>query len=70
MEKDNGIDKLFRDGLNDPEIPFNELDWAKMEQKLDGRAKKRVIPFWLFAASGIAAGCWARVEAIWERRAG
>jgi len=55
MEKDNGIDKLFRDGLNDPEIPFNELDWAKMEQKLDGRAKKRVIPFWLFAASGIAA---------------
>jgi len=55
MEKDNGIDKLFRDGLNDPEIPFNELDWAKMEQKLDAGAKKRVIPFWLYASSGIAA---------------
>ena len=55
MEKDNGIDKLFRDGLNDPEIPFNELDWAKMEQKLDAGAKKRVIPFWLYATSGIAA---------------
>ncbi len=55
MEKDNGIDKLFRDGLNDPEIPFNELDWAKMEQKLDAKAKKRVVPFWLIAASGIAA---------------
>lgn len=55
MEKDNGIDKLFRDGLNDPEIPFNELDWAKMEQKLDAGAKKRVIPFWLYAASGVAA---------------
>jgi len=55
MEKDNGIDKLFKDGLHDPEIPFNELDWAKMEQKLDAQGKKRVIPFWLFATSGIAA---------------
>lgn len=55
MEKDNGIDKLFRDGLNDPEIPFNELDWAKMEQKLDAKAKKRIVPFWLYASSGIAA---------------
>ncbi|ATP57358.1 hypothetical protein CPT03_13185 [Pedobacter ginsengisoli] len=55
MEKDNGIDKLFRDGLNDPEIPFKELDWAKMEQKLDAKAKKRIVPFWLVASSGIAA---------------
>lgn len=55
MEKDNGIDKLFKDGLHDPEIPFNELDWAKMEQKLDAQGKKKVIPFWLLAASGIAA---------------
>ncbi|WP_214225773.1 hypothetical protein [Pedobacter sp. B4-66] len=55
MEKDNGIDKLFKDGLHDPEIPFNELDWVKMEQKLDAQSKKKVIPFWLFAASGIAA---------------
>nr|WP_068890685.1 hypothetical protein [Pedobacter panaciterrae] len=55
MEKDNGIDKLFKDGLNDPEIPFNELDWAKMEQKLDAGAKKKATPFWLFATSGIAA---------------
>lgn len=55
MEKDNGIDKLFKDGLHDPEIPFNELDWAKMEQKLDAQGKKRAIPFWLFATSGIAA---------------
>ncbi|WP_449436786.1 hypothetical protein [Pedobacter steynii] len=48
MEKDNGIDKLFRDGLNDPEIPFNELDWAKMEQKLDAKAKKGLSLFgWL-----------------------
>jgi len=55
MEKGNGIDKLFKDGLHDPEIPFNELDWAKMEQKLDAQGKKRAIPFWLFATSGIAA---------------
>jgi hypothetical protein len=55
MEKGNGIDKLFKDGLHDPEIPFNELDWTKMEQKLDAQGKKRAIPFWLFATSGIAA---------------
>lgn len=55
MEKGNGIDKLFKDGLHDPEIPFNELDWAKMEQKLDAQGKKKAIPFWLFPTSGIAA---------------
>jgi hypothetical protein len=55
MGTENEIDQLFKRGLNDPEIPFNELDWEKMERKLDEQKKRRIIPFWIFAGSGIAA---------------
>lgn len=56
MENENDIDQLFKNGLSDPEIPFNELDWEKMERKLDGAGeKKRLIPIWLYRATGIAA---------------
>jgi hypothetical protein len=55
MGTENEIDQLFKRGLNDPEIPFNELDWAKMERKLDEKKKRRIIPFWVLTASGIAA---------------
>lgn len=55
MEPENEIDQLFKRGLNDPEIPFNELDWSKMERKLDEKKKRRILPFWLYTATGIAA---------------
>lgn len=55
MEKDNDIDQLFKRGLSDPDIPFNELDWEKMEGKLDAQKKKRVLPLWFLTAGGIAA---------------
>lgn len=55
MEDNNHIDQFFKRGLSDPDIPFNEMDWKKMEHKLDLQEKKRGIPLWLFAASGIAA---------------
>ncbi|PTS92441.1 hypothetical protein DBR11_26915 [Pedobacter sp. HMWF019] len=55
MEDNNNIDQFFKRGLNDPDIPFNEMDWEKMERKLDQQEKKRGIPLWLFTASGIAA---------------
>lgn len=55
MNEDNDIDQLFRDRLSDPEIPFNEMNWEKMERKLDGGKKKRVIPLWVYTACGIAA---------------
>jgi hypothetical protein len=55
MNKDNDIDQLFKDGLSDPDIPFNELDWEKMERKLDIEEKKRIVPMWVYTASGIAA---------------
>lgn len=55
MKIDDNIDQLFKDGLSDPEIPFNEEDWKKMELKLDDENKRRIIPLWLFTAAGIAA---------------
>jgi hypothetical protein len=55
MEDDNDIDKLFRQGLKDPEIPFNELDWEGMERKLDANKPKRIVPAWIIIAGSIAA---------------
>jgi hypothetical protein len=55
MEEENKIDQLFRQGLDHSDIPFNELDWEKMEFKLDEQHKKRIFPLWLLTASGIAA---------------
>lgn len=55
MNEDNEIDQLFKDRLSDPEIPFDEMNWEKMERKLDGGKKKKVIPLWIYAAGGIAA---------------
>lgn len=55
MEEDNKIDQFFKHGLSDPDIPFRELDWEKMEHKLNAQKKKRVIPVWWFAGAGIAA---------------
>ena len=55
MENEDDIDKLFKQGLKDPEIPFNELDWERMEQKLDAKKPKKLLPVWILTASSIAA---------------
>jgi hypothetical protein len=55
MENEDDIDKLFKQGLKDPEIPFNELDWERMEQKLDAKKTKRLVPIWILTAGSIAA---------------
>lgn len=55
MNEDNEIDQLFKDRLSDPDIPFDEMNWEKMERMLDGGKKKRVIPLWIYTAGGIAA---------------
>lgn len=55
MNEDNEIDQLFKDRLSDPDIPFDEMNWEKMERMLDGGKKKRVIPLWVYTAGGIAA---------------
>lgn len=55
MKTDHNIDQLFRQGLNDPDIPFNEMDWKDMEQKLDAQKNKSKMILWRSVAAGIAA---------------
>jgi hypothetical protein len=54
VKKETNIDQLFRDGLQEPDLPFNEEDWQKMSQKLD-RKKETKVPVWLLWASATAA---------------
>ena len=55
MKDEHNIDRLFKAGLSDPEIPFNEMDWEKMSKKLDAHEKKRILPLWWFVGAGVAA---------------
>lgn len=55
MKNENKLDQFFNRGLKEPETPFNELDWEKMEGLLDAKPGKRVLPLWVLAASGVAA---------------
>lgn len=55
MKDEHNIDQLFKAGLGDPEIPFNELDWEKMSKKLDAHEKRRMLSVWWFVGAGIAA---------------
>jgi hypothetical protein len=55
MKKEHNIDQLFKKGLEDPDIPFNELDWQKMAQKLATSEARRTTPLWIYAGAGVAA---------------
>ncbi len=56
MKEGKDIDKLFKDGLENPDLPFNDLDWDDLEERLHPKPKRRVIPVvWLAAAAAIAA---------------
>lgn len=55
MKKEHNIDQLFKKGMEDPDIPFNELDWQKMAQKLAASEARRTTPLWFYAGAGVAA---------------
>jgi len=56
MKEGKDIDKLFKDGLKNPDLPFNDLDWDDLEERLHPEPKRRVVPVvWLAAAAAIAA---------------
>src|SRR5690606_7506624 len=52
MEERHFIDKLFRDKLNHPEIPFDERDWIALSRKM--HVRRRRLPI-IWFGSGIAA---------------
>jgi hypothetical protein len=55
VENKKNIDELFKDGLLEPDIPFNEQDWEKMSRKLDIQSSRRRMPVWLMWGSAAAA---------------
>ncbi|WP_293742813.1 hypothetical protein [uncultured Pedobacter sp.] len=56
MKEGKDIDKLFKDGLENPDLPFNDLDWDNLEERLHPSPKRRTVPIiWLTAVAGIAA---------------
>lgn len=56
-EKDEELDKLFKNGADDPvnEPVFREADWDAMEQLLDQPKKRGGIIYWLPRLGGVAA---------------
>lgn len=55
MKKDNEIDRLFKRGMDDPDIPFNALDWEKMAEKLAASENRKRRSLWIYTGAGIAA---------------
>jgi hypothetical protein len=56
MKEGKDIDQLFREGLENPEIPYNELDWKDLDRRLHPKAKRKIVPFiWYVAVAGVAA---------------
>jgi hypothetical protein len=41
VESKKNIDQLFKEGLSEPDIPFNELDWDNMARKLDEQSRRK-----------------------------
>lgn len=54
MKDKHPIDKFFKDGLRDPDIPFDPKDWETLSKKMPAR-KKRKVPLFIWMTSGVAA---------------
>lgn len=53
MNEEHPIDKLFREGLNEPAIPFDEKDWQALAGKLQpDDTRGPAFPFWILAGIG------------------
>ncbi|OWK70648.1 hypothetical protein [Pedobacter sp. AJM] len=46
MKDEHNLDKLFKEGLDEIDIPFHEPDWAEMSKKLDQQDKRTNFPLW------------------------
>ncbi|WP_316794999.1 hypothetical protein [Pedobacter agri] len=55
MKEQQNIDNLFKEGLENPDLEYNELDWLAMERKLDGKPRRVIALYWLSGVSAIAA---------------
>jgi hypothetical protein len=68
MKHDDDIDHFFKEGLGEPDIPFDELDWKKMDEKLDAAQGKRVLPLWWLPAAGVAAALLLALFFVFQQK--
>jgi len=54
MNKNNDIDKIFRDSLKNYRVRPPESAWQEIEKSLGQKEKKRVLPLWFLIAAGLA----------------
>lgn len=54
MQDKHSIDNFFKQGLGDPDIPFDERDWEALTQKIEAQ-KKSKLPLVIWLSGGIAA---------------
>lgn len=54
MQDKHPIDNFFKQGLNNPDIPFDEKDWKLLTQKMRARKKRKLVLI-IGIGSGIAA---------------
>lgn len=52
-DKDN-FSEIFRDKLENVEMPVDEACWGEIEARLNARKKSRVVPFWGWLGGGVA----------------
>ncbi|MDN3585063.1 hypothetical protein QWY86_00140 [Pedobacter aquatilis] len=56
MKEEKDIDTLFKEGLKNPEIRFDEMHWAAMDKKLNKEGRRSISPiFWISTIAAIAA---------------
>jgi len=55
MKDEHNLDKLFKEGLDEIDIPFHEPDWAEMSKKLDQQDQKPKFPLWWSLCAAAAA---------------
>ena len=55
MKDEHNLDKLFKEGMEEIDIPFREEDWMAMSDQLDQQDKKRVFPLWWALVASAAA---------------
>lgn len=55
MKDEHNLDRLFREGMEEVDIPFREEDWMAMSEKLDQQDKKSTFPIWWSVLTAAAA---------------
>ncbi|MFW0718553.1 outer membrane beta-barrel protein [Pedobacter sp. N23S346] len=55
MKDEHNLDKLFKEGMEEVDIPFREEDWMAMSEKLDQQEKKTRFPIWWSILTAAAA---------------